>query len=55
MGRELEIAELLYHVKRHRVTGMVWVTGDVHYTAAHHYQLNQSEGWGLLVGHQWGP
>ncbi|MEQ4209525.1 alkaline phosphatase D family protein [Actinopolymorpha sp. B9G3] len=36
LGRELEIADLLSYAKRHHITGMVWVTGDVHYTAAHH-------------------
>jgi len=42
LGRELEIAELLFYAKRHRITGMVWVTGDVHYTAAHHYQPDRA-------------
>jgi len=37
LGRELEIAELLSHLKRHGVRNVVWVTGDVHYCAAHHY------------------
>jgi alkaline phosphatase D len=37
LGREREIADLLSHLKRHRVTGTVWLTADVHYTAAHHY------------------
>lgn len=36
-GRELEVAELLSFAKRNRVTGMVWLTADVHYAAAHHY------------------
>lgn len=43
LGRELEIAELLSFAKRHRVTGMVWVTGDVHYTAAHHYDPSRAK------------
>jgi alkaline phosphatase D len=42
LGRELEIAELLSFARRHRVTGMVWVTGDVHYTAAHHYHPSRA-------------
>jgi len=42
LGRELEIAELLSYARRHRITGMVWVTGDVHYTAAHHYQPDRA-------------
>jgi alkaline phosphatase D len=37
LGRELEIAELLSHLKRHRVRNVLWLTGDVHYCAAHHY------------------
>jgi alkaline phosphatase D len=36
-GRELEIAELLRHVKRQRVSNVVWLTADVHYCAAHYY------------------
>ncbi|MEV5540090.1 alkaline phosphatase D family protein [Saccharopolyspora shandongensis] len=42
LGRELEIAELLSFAKRHHITGMVWVTGDVHYTAAHHYHPSRA-------------
>ena len=38
LGRELQIAELLRFVKHHGVTGTVWLTADVHYTAAHHYR-----------------
>lgn len=36
-GRELEIAELLHFIKDRHVTNVVWVTADVHYCAAHHY------------------
>ena len=36
-GRELEIAELLGHLKRRRVRNIVWLTADVHYCAAHYY------------------
>ena len=36
-GRELEIAVLLRTIKQRRVTGTVWLTADVHYTAAHYY------------------
>jgi alkaline phosphatase D len=36
-GRELEIAELLSHLKRERVRNVVWLTADVHYCAAHYY------------------
>ncbi|MET9415323.1 alkaline phosphatase D family protein [Streptomyces klenkii] len=38
LGRELQIAELLRHVKHRRITGTVWLTADVHYTSAQHYE-----------------
>jgi len=37
LGREFEIAEILSFIKRQRIRNVVWVTADVHYTAAHHY------------------
>jgi alkaline phosphatase D len=37
LGRELEAAALLASIARHRVRNVVWLTADVHYTAAHHY------------------
>jgi alkaline phosphatase D len=37
LGRELEIADLLRFMQRERIRNVVWVTGDVHYAAAHHY------------------
>jgi alkaline phosphatase D len=37
LGRELEIADVLRHLKRRRVRNVVWVTADVHYCAAHRY------------------
>ena len=36
-GRELEIAELLTFIARNRIANTVWLTADVHYTAAHYY------------------
>ena len=36
-GRELEIAGLLKFLKDERIRNTVWVTGDIHYCAAHHY------------------
>ncbi|GAB2707580.1 alkaline phosphatase D family protein [Nocardia thraciensis] len=36
-GRETEIARVLSAVQANKVTGVVWLTADVHYTAAHHY------------------
>ncbi|RKN08591.1 alkaline phosphatase D family protein [Streptomyces radicis] len=38
LGRELQIAELLRFIKHRRITGTVWLTADVHYTSAQHYQ-----------------
>jgi alkaline phosphatase D len=37
LGRELEIAQLLRELQQQRTRGLVWITGDVHYCAAHHY------------------
>jgi alkaline phosphatase D len=37
LGREREIADLLSYARRHDVRNMVWLTADVHYTAAHYY------------------
>ncbi|MFY1691696.1 alkaline phosphatase D family protein [Plantactinospora sp. WMMB782] len=36
-GRELEFAEILRATHRAGVRGIVFLTADVHYTAAHHY------------------
>ena len=36
-GREHEIAWVLRELKKRRVRNTVWLTADVHYTAAHHY------------------
>ena len=37
LGRELEIADLLRFLRDHQIRNVVFVTGDVHYCAAHHY------------------
>lgn len=37
LGRELELAQVLRTIRRDRVRNVVWLTGDVHYTAAHYY------------------
>lgn len=37
LGRELELASLLSFIKKHHIKNVVWVTADVHYCAAHHY------------------
>ena len=36
-GRELEIADILSFIKRAGVRNTLWLTADVHYTAAHYY------------------
>jgi len=36
-GREFEIADLLRYIKNAGITNTVWLTADVHYTAAHYY------------------
>lgn len=36
-GRELEIADLLSFIKHQEINNTVWLTADVHYTAAHYY------------------
>ena len=40
LGRELELAELLRFIKAAGVANTVWLTADVHYTAAHYYDPN---------------
>jgi alkaline phosphatase D len=37
LGRELEFAEILRFIREQRIRNVVWITGDVHYCAAHHY------------------
>ena len=37
LGRELELADFLSFVKRQNIKNLVWVTADVHYSAAHYY------------------
>jgi alkaline phosphatase D len=41
-GRELEIAELLSFIKHAGVRNTVWLTADVHYTAAHYCDPNKA-------------
>jgi alkaline phosphatase D len=42
LGRELEFAEVLRFAKQRRVGGIVLLTADVHYTAAHHYDPSRA-------------
>jgi alkaline phosphatase D len=42
LGRELELAELLAFLRARKVRNVVWITGDVHYAAAHHYHPDRA-------------
>ena len=41
-GRELEIVDILSFIKRAGVRNTLWLTADVHYTAAHYYDPNKA-------------
>ena len=41
-GRELEIADLLSFMKHEAVRNTIWLTADVHYTAAHYCDPNKA-------------
>jgi alkaline phosphatase D len=41
-GREHEIADLLAFIKHGGVSNTVWLTADMHYTAAHYYDPNRA-------------
>ena len=41
-GRELEVADILSFIKRAGIRNTVWLTADVHYTAAHYYDPNKA-------------
>ena len=43
LGRELEIAGLLSAIRANSVRNVVWLTADVHYTAAHHYHPDRAQ------------
>ncbi|HET6520825.1 MAG TPA: alkaline phosphatase D family protein, partial [Geminicoccaceae bacterium] len=42
LGRELEIAGLLRFIRDAGIRNVVWLTADVHYTAAHRYDPNRA-------------
>ncbi|GAB2788941.1 alkaline phosphatase [Halomonas shantousis] len=42
LGRELEIASLLREIRDRDIRNVVWLTADVHYTAAHHYSPDRA-------------
>ncbi|TVT17009.1 alkaline phosphatase [Amycolatopsis rhizosphaerae] len=41
-GRESELAWVLREIAHRRVRNVVWLTADVHYTAAHHYSPDRA-------------
>ncbi len=43
LGREFDIAEILSFIKANKVENTVWLTADVHYTAAHYYDPNKAQ------------
>ncbi len=42
LGRELALSEILSELKRAGIRNHVWLTTDVHYTAAHHYHPDRA-------------
>lgn len=42
-GRELEVADLLRFIRDQKITNTVWLTADVHYTAAHEYSPDRAQ------------
>ena len=42
LGREPELARILAALQRHRVRNVVWITADVHYTAAYRYDPDRA-------------
>ncbi len=42
-GRELEIADVLKFIKVQSIANVVWLTADVHYTAAHYYNPDKAQ------------
>jgi alkaline phosphatase D len=42
-GRELEVADLLSFMKHAGIRNTVWLTADVHYTAAHYYDPGKAQ------------
>ncbi len=43
LGREKDIADLLQFMKVAAINNVVWLTADVHYTAAHHYSPDRAQ------------
>ena len=43
LGREIEIARLLGEIKKANIHNVVWLTADVHYTAAHYFDPSKAQ------------
>ncbi len=43
LGREIEIARLLRAIKKANIHNVVWLTADVHYTAAHYFDPSKAQ------------
>lgn len=43
LGREIEISRLLREIKRAGIKNVVWLTADVHYTAAHYFDPTKAQ------------
>jgi len=43
LGRELELADLLRFIKHNKIKNVVWLTADVHYSAAHYYDPSKAQ------------
>ena len=48
-GREIEISRLLSAIKKANIHNIVWLTADVHYTAAHFYDPSSCEPVNIFV------
>ena len=42
-GREFDLAEILRFIRDNGIKNVVWLTADVHYTAAHYYDPNKAQ------------
>ena len=42
LGREIQIADILTFLKRQDIRNVVWLTTDVHYTAAHYFDPDKA-------------
>ena len=43
LGRELEFSDLLSFIKKESINNIIWLTADVHYTAAHFYDPSKAQ------------